>query len=532
MKTRAPKSNTQKRDKRRRLTPHSALRTPHSTALSSRDRSTLRRILARYEGARWSPSRSYLPAAVQSARFDAGAATRLELVRKSRYFEKNNALYNRAADLFECYVVGADLQINPASSDTEWNANAKFAWDGWAPLCDLTSRQSFGTLMGLVARTWFVDGEVFILLTRGESGRPRLQLIEGHLVGTPPDLAELEGDRIIDGVQINGNNRPVAYWIASEEAKGKRDWRPVPADFVIHVFEPGRPGQYRGLPFCYPVINDLHDLDDLQLLEMKAARDAAEVTNVIETESGELNDEDLVRQGAAVATQDLNGNSATEQRAHYVRETIGGRTVALRVGEEIKQFTITRPSGATKEYWRCLSEKVCTGMGMPYVIVFPDSMQGTVYRGALDMANAFFRARFQTPAAAARRVYEYVMDYERIATPLLRDPPGDWRNVKVHAPRAVNVDVGRNSTALLAELEAGTRNFDGVYGELGQDYRPELRQKAAEAAYIRTLAAEFKVTPAEISSFGNAPAPGAQSGARAALTPAPAPDDEPVPATP
>jgi lambda family phage portal protein len=489
--------------------------TPRRRTLSRRDRTTLARIVARYEGARWDYQRSWIPATVQSARFDATSATRNELVRKSRYFEKNNAVYNRIVDLFETYTVGAGLQMNPASNDEVWNARAKVAWDGWIPLCDLTSRQSFGTLMGLAVRTWFVDGECFILLTKGQSGRPRIQLIEGHLVGTPPELASLEGETIIDGVQIDPNGRPVAYWIATEDARGKRVFTPVRAESVVHLFEPSRPGQYRGIPFCYPVINAIHDLDDLRLLEMKAARDGAEVTNVLKNATGEFDEETLIRSAHVLANPTVEGQSVEEGRAQYLRDTVGGRSIALRTGEDFAQFEMKRPAESTFKLWRNLIEEICAGVGISYVLVFPESMQGTVYRGALDMANSFFRSRFLVPSAAAARVYEHVMNFERYANPALVDAPGTWRNVTIHPPRAVNVDVGRNSTAAINEVRAGLKTAAAWYGELGLDWSQEIEQRAVEARLIRELAKKYKVAPQEISDLiadqmpadPNAPAP-------------------------
>lgn len=483
----------------RRRTPSAIA--PRRRILSRRDRATLRRITARYEGARWDYRRSWIPATVQSARFDATFATRTELVRKSRYFEKNNAVYNRIVDLFESYTIGAGLQMNPSSTDARWNANAKIAWDGWTPLCDLTSRQSFGTLMGLAVRTWFVDGECFILLAKGPSGRPRIQLIEGHLVGTPPELASLEGETIIDGVQIDPNGRPIAYWIATEDTSGKRTFRPVPADAVVHLFEPSRPGQYRGIPFCYPVINSIHDLDDLHLLELKAARDASEISWILKNATGEFETEDLLRSAHLLQNPTVGGQPEEENRAQYIRESVGGRAVALRNGEELDDKQVTRPSESQFKLWRNLIEEICAGVGISYVLVFPESMQGTVYRGALDMANAFFRSRFLVPAAAASRIYEHVQNFERYANPALVDAPGTWRNVTVHPPRAVNVDVGRNSTAAINEFKAGLKTAAAWYGELGLDWRQEFEQRGAEAAFIRKLAKRFKISPQEISDI-------------------------------
>ena len=449
----------------------------------------------RYEGAVFSPRRSTLWSSVQSARFDAGASTRTELVRRSRYFEKNSDIYNRLADLFECYTVGCGLRLSPASSDPDWNAAALEEWQGWSRLPDLTSRQSLGTLWSLLARSWFVDGESFVILTRGESNRPRLQVIEGHMVQTPPKLQDQEGTSIMDGVRIDTNGRPVGYYIGEDvNQNGRREMvfrEPTPADFVVHVFEPSRPGQYRGLPFCYPVINKLHDLDDLQLLEMDACKDAAKTTKTINTETGELSDMEFRRQQLSGSKTLNSGEDVSEERATYFKDVLGAETVVLRPDEKYEQFMTQRPSVATKEFWRCLKEDVCAGIGIPYVLAYPDSMQGTVYRGALDMANAFFRARSQVLIDALLRTYEYVISAARLYNPRLRDLPGDWRNATVQPPRAVNVDVGRNSAAMLAELEAGATNYELIYSPLGLDWREVFRQRAAEEAFIKELGLTF-----------------------------------------
>ena len=443
----------------------------------------------RYEGATYSPNRSYVQAAVQSARFDASKGTRQELVRKARYFERNNAIVNRLADLFESYTVGKGLQISPSSSDPDWNARAKEWWRGWERFPDLTSRQSLGTLLSLVARTWFIDGECFVVKTRGGSGRPRLQVFEGHMVETPPQFSDREGESIVDGIAIDPSGRPIGYYFASEDAKGReRTFKLVAADNVIHVFEPGRPGQYRGLPFLYPVINELHDLDDLHILEMRAAKDASEITNVIKNKSGEVSSTDL-RRSRFNTTESLSDTTTTFTRGKndYYQDTAGGRTVVMQRGDELEQFRSSRPNVTTQEYWRYKTELICTGVGIPYVLVFPDSMQGTVYRGALDMASQFFKARFGVLESVARELYEYAMGDAKVREKNLQDIPGDWWRVRILPPRSVNVDVGRNSSAMLNELEAGATNYDLIYGPLGLDWREEFVRLREQQAFAEAI---------------------------------------------
>lgn len=447
------------------------------------------RVLNRYEGATYSPDRSWIPAGIMDARQDISAATRLELVRKSRYFEKNNAIVNRLADIFECYTVGTGLQANPASSSADWNLKAKAWWDEWSDFPDLTSLAGFGTVQALIARTWFVDGEVFIKLTKGKSGRARIQLIEGHRIETPPSLKDVEGRRIVDGVLIDETGRPEGYYIGETDDKGKTRFHTLaPADAIIHIFEPSRAGQYRGLPFLYPVINELHDLDDLHILEMKAAKDAAEITNVIKTKTGEMpSSADLIRQRASGSTTISTGATVTETKNEYYQPRTGGRTVVMQRDDEMEQFRSERPGVVTRDYWRYKTELVCTGVGIPYVLVFPDSMQGTVYRGALDMANAFFRSRSAVIAEAVRRIYRFVMLWASANEPTLRDKPGDWKAVAIHPPRAVNVDVGRNSSAMLAELKEGATNYELIYAPLGLDWREQFRKLAEQKAFAAEL---------------------------------------------
>ena len=463
-----------------------------------------------FEGAQYSIERSYIPAQVQSPTKDIPAGTRMELLRKSRYFEQNNAIFNRCADLFECYTVGCGHEITPSSSDPEWNERAKKWWSGWEDNADMTTRQSFGTLMGLLARTGFVDGGCFVKLGYGESGRPRIQLVEGHMVKTPPDKAESEGISIIDGVRVDGKGRPVGYYIGQETGKGQVDYQPFSTRVVLHYFEPSRPGQYRELPMVYPVINVLHDLDDLHRLTMQKAKDAAEITNVIKNDAGEVDSRNKTRQRLTRSVTLSDGSTtATESSSSYYQSTVGGRTVVLRKGDELEQFRSDQPGVVTMEYWKLLTEQFCAGVGIPYCLVFPSSMQGTVYRGALDMANSWFRARFEVIAEVERRIYQFVMNWARFNVRELADAPADWANVSIHPPRAVNVDVGRNSSAMLAELKQGATNYELIYGPLGKDWREQFRKLKEQHDYAKEI---------------GLPLPGAMTETKADTEPQPTPE--------
>jgi capsid protein len=455
---------------------------------------------ARYEAAQWSTRRSQLPGAgLQSARFDASNASLYQLRAKSRYFEKNCAIVNKLADLWEQYTVGSGLVVQPASSDAAWNEAAAEWWAYWTELPDISSRQSLGSLLAMGARGWFIDGEQFILQVKGESGMPRLQFIEAHLVSTPPDLAS--DPNVLDGVRVDPKTlRPLSYYIASQPTKTTQStWTEVPAQYVIPIWEPSRPGQLRGIPLLHAALNTLHDLDDLRILEMGAAKDAAKISKVIKTTPEEFNPATLQAVRVTQSIPTSTGGTMTVDRAAYYDSVLGEDKVILRPGDEYNQFATARPSVVTRDYWRYLDEQVCAAVGIPYVLVYPDSMQGTVYRGAIDSAASFFELRSAVMQAVVARIYQYAMGWARYTQPTLVDAPADWKNIRVSPPRAVNVDVGRNSKAMLEEIAGGASTFDRSYAALGLDYRQELRQRAEEAAYIKELAEEYGLDTSEIS---------------------------------
>jgi capsid protein len=292
------------------------------------------------------------------------------MVRKHRYFERNNALLQKLADLFEQFTVGANgLHVTAASSEAEWNRNSGVAWDAWCEFPDLTSRQPFGTIQSLIARRWFIDGESFIQLTRGRDDRgfrPRIQLIEAHRVATPISMAALEGKTVVDGVAIDERGRPIGYWV--QNSFNGDSFELVPADQMIHVLEPSRPGEYRGIIFGHAVLNDLHDLDDLQLLEMDAAKENAKVSRVIETANGELS-EDEVQRGTDEQVAADSGDITAIRR--WYKETFGGEVEVMMRGDKYHQHAGERPSVVTQGYWDYLCSKICAGYGISKLLVYP-----------------------------------------------------------------------------------------------------------------------------------------------------------------
>jgi len=439
-----------------------------------------------YEAAQYTRHRSYLSLGPDDVNV-ANGQSRLELLRKAHYWDRNSPLVNRLADLFVNHVIGTGLRITPSSMDADWNARAAEWWGQWEQFADLTSRFPWSVLQRLMARELMVSGEYFILLVNSpDTGRNRIQFIQPYQIQTPPN--QRENPNVIDGVQVNQYGRPEAYYLAEENDRGQTNYRLVQARWMVHGYEPLRPSQVRGITMFASVLNDIHDLEDLQQLEQQAARDNAQITKVIKTESGELDDEETL----------ISGSADNTDRSTYYRQVFGASAEVMMHGDDMKEFRSDRPSVAVREYWIWLVNKVCAGVNIPSQLVFPESLNGTVTRAVLDLANAHFRGYSTLISASIQRVWNYVVGNAVETDQALANPPEDWGKITIHPPRAVNVDVGRNSTAMINEHRAGMRTLESIYAETGQDWREELRQKAEELAFAASVAESAGIQPSDL----------------------------------
>lgn len=450
---------------------------------------------ARIGGSR---DRGYVPGYVQDARLDLDQASRDEMVRKSRHWEKSDGICNRCADVWEQYTVGPrGLVHTPATSSEAFNALASDAWSRWSEFPDLSSRMHLGEIQSLASYRWFWDGEISILKTRGSTNRPRIQLIECHRIATPRFEV---GEDIHDGVRVDENGRPVSYFIQNSFNGDLFVERP--AETVVRIYEPSRANQLRGFPIMASVLNTVHDLDDLQKMEMRAAKDAARRVWGVKRKGGSADISALRRERLNITGQTSTGTATTESRDTYFRKVLGGETAYMEPEEEMELFASQRPSDAVRDYWDFLISKICAGAGIPRLLVLPKSMQGTVTRADLDAAAAFFRSRSAVLIRAFTDIYVYVIGSELRTNPAMaKVAPSDWFRVNVRPPKGANVDVGRNSQAMIGELEAGTLTYETVLGDAGEDWRAYLRQRAEERRYIRDLAIEFDLNPQEIASL-------------------------------
>lgn len=194
---------------------------------------------------------------------------------RSRAATRNDPYAFSAIDKLVSNTIGTGITPKPKHSDKNIRKALQELWDDWADEADADGLTDFYGLQALICRSVYEAGECFVRIRprRQEDGLAvpmQLQVLDPEFV--PHDKHETAGKNgnvIRAGIEFNGIGQRVAYWMYRQHpgdkatpGAGYNNPVPVPADQVLHIFEPLRPGQLRGVPSLAPVLARLKSLDN------------------------------------------------------------------------------------------------------------------------------------------------------------------------------------------------------------------------------------------------------------------------------
>lgn len=431
-----------------------------------------------YESANWSPRRGRVPgAAPGDTKRDLTPGVRNELVRRSRYLCKNSGFVRELVGNMAIYSTGDGIKPQAQSADPTWNRQAEEYFANWATQCEVTRRFSFEECQSLVCRGIDVDGEYFIHKTRDKNNRPILQLIEAHRVGDTAGATET-----VDGIGLDEVGAPSFYRLILDDGT----FRDLPAESVLHVFEPESSSAVRHPATIQHSINHVLDEMELLALEKHAVKDNADVARILKTDRGEIEDE-TGDYSVGREPVPMDGSDPVS-----LQRIIGGKLVALKPNESLDSFQSNRPSPTFTGFLDFIRRDSALGV-LPYEFAADSSKIG----GAgvrLVVAKADRRFSFRQLILTQRfirPVWAYVIG-DAIAQGFLPDQLG-WQRVRFQKPKRVTVDAGRESQQNRADVETGLKTLSESYAELGLDFEEQAEVRAQDARILFDLAAKYQI---------------------------------------
>lgn len=341
--------------------------------LSKRGFMLPRRLNASYEGA--GNGRRAASWIAPGSGPTSATVTGLQTLRnRARAATRNDPYGFSVIDRLVSNTIGTGITPKPKHPDKTIRVLLQDLWDDWCDEADADGRSDFYGMQALSCRAMYEAGEVFIRFRprRPEDGLAvplQLQLLEPEYVPLGKNERLANGNFIRAGIEFNGIGQRVAYWMYKSHpgesvavAAGHNELVRVPAEQVLHIYEPLRPGQLRGVPVMAPVLSRLKSLDEFDDAVLFRQEVANLFAGFIRKPAPDGPDSDPLT-GAAI-----------EQDADFT-PMVGlepGTMQELLPGEEVEFSDPPDAGNSYADFMRQQLLAVAAGAGLPYEILTGD----------------------------------------------------------------------------------------------------------------------------------------------------------------
>ena len=274
-----------------------------------------------------------------------------------------------------------------------WQRNVEAEFGLWAMdkrNCDALGINNFYTAQQLTFMSEQLSGDVVVLLEHEEPTKLnpyglRFHIIEADRISTPPitmtsggtffatstEGKTKEGNRIHDGVEVDGKGRIVAYHIRNtyplEKTTEQTKWVRVEAygketglPNVLHIMQAERPEQYRGVTYLAQVIEPLLQARRYTDSELTAAVVESFFTAFIKSEA-DTSENPFNEVGDGQGGERPEGISSDPNEY----EMGPGQVNVLKPGEDVVFGDPKRPAGGFDAFIKSISTQVGAALEIP-----------------------------------------------------------------------------------------------------------------------------------------------------------------------
>ena len=424
---------------------------------------------------------------------------------RCRELARNDEYVRRYLQLLKTNVVGpqgvsvqAKARNSDNSLDAPGNKIVEKAWARWSKVgnCTVDGRLSFVDAQRLVVETVARDGEALVRLIPGAANGDRfaIQFLEADLLDEELTRKLDNGNMVRMGVEVDAFGRAVAYHLLREHpgdhefAEGyTRKHTRVPADQLLHIFQPDRPHQTRGSPSMAAAINALKMLHGYREAELVAARVSSAKMGFITSPDG-----------------DGYGGEDVENENSPIMSAEPGTFEQLSAGESIQMFDPQHPVSAFADFHKAVLRGIASSLGISYASLASDLESvnySSIRQGALDERDhyrtlqAFLITHFIEPVFQAWLTS--AMTVGSLPLPMTRHEK--FSGAIVYRPRGFSwIDPVREINAQVTGIQNGLLSMQDVATHYGADIEDVFESIQRE----RELADKYGIGLA-FQPFGN-----------------------------
>jgi lambda family phage portal protein len=403
---------------------------------------------------------------------------------RSRTLVRDTAEAKRYCGLMVENVAGPDgILLKPqallgdGNADTRLNDAVREAWLRWtdAEHCSLDGTLGWVDIQQQLMSWWPMDGEALVRIYEGRSYGPfglQVQILDpDQLDETLNSEPASGGPWIRQGVELNERGRPIAYHVwdghPSDTRRGER--RRIPADQIVHLFIPWRPGATRGVPWLHAAINNINMLNGYAESALVAARVAASAMGVV----------------SGIAEEDPLNPEGNQAQSDIPMEFEPARFIRAGTGETVTLLDPKHPTTSYSEFHKAQVRGIAQAGGVSYTSLSGDLAEvnySSIRAGLLSERDLYKILQGRLIRALHTRVYRRWLRMAQL-TGALRISAQDVaraERVRFQARGFPWVDPRADIEALESEIALGINSRTNAAAERGRDFEQVLEQIDAE----------------------------------------------------
>jgi len=291
----------------------------------------------------------------------------VNLRNRSRDLVRNNGFASKALRVLTDNAVGTGIVAMSRSGNKRLDARVNELWKRFVDECDFGSQLDLYGLQRLAIRSMLEGGETLIRLrTRNDgAGVPlELQLLEGDYLDHRKN-GDVQGHGHSHlGVEVNDDGKRIAYWLFRQHPGEMIYTIPqsyvsdrIDAKDVLHLYEPLRIGQVRGVPWLTPGLIDARNIKTYQEAERVRKRIEACVAAIV------IGADEESQEGIAPMVTDYAGNRI---------EQFEPGLIAIARGSKDIKFTQPATAGGYHEAMRVDLQSLAASWGITYELMTGD----------------------------------------------------------------------------------------------------------------------------------------------------------------
>jgi lambda family phage portal protein len=413
---------------------------------------------------------------------------------RARELSRNNPVAKSYLKLLVANVLGengigykAQVRNNDQSLNTGLNSKIEAAWCEWSKVgnCTVDGKMSLRAVENLVLKNLATDGEVFIRQVRGFANKHRfaIQLFDAdqvdHLFSR---FASKGSNEIRMGVEIDAWGKPVAYHVNLQHPSdlgGSLMRERIPAEQMLHLYDPERVNQTRGITAFHPCMVEMRMLGGYVEAELVAARTGAAKMGFL-------------------SHSDPSSFETPNPDAKYKLEAQPGVIEQLPPGMDFTAWSPDHPASAFPDFIKAMLRFIASSLGVSYNALASD-LQGVNYssmrsgllieRDQWRMQQSFMKEQMLQP------IFESWISMALLAGALVLDSrdPARFLAGKWEARGWLWVDPLKDVQAAILGIGAGLTSRDIQISQQGGDYEEVFEQLAAENAAAAALKLDLQI---------------------------------------